>query len=217
MPCCIPAPVRIFLLLMAITVVSCFNQTDKRALSDATNSDSIPKTYADTISELENQSIILNYDSIGELISKIRFDVRTNNLKDYEDGKVPWIRIDSPQIDIQNLIGKDEVVIPETRLTIIIDYPLSINYKFAIASKNGFTRTQLINEISKHYYQLYDEEEKTATIKTVPLKQRKVYNRNQTNGKYGIWGHDIGDLVLDEIHVYKNAAGDIILILQLES
>jgi len=200
-------------------LVSCINQTDKRTVSekDISTADSIPKNYVDTIRELENSSTILNYDSLGALISKVRFDVTTKNLKDYENGKVPWIRIDSPQIDIKNLIGKDEIVIPETKLTIIIDYPLSSNYKFELISKSGFTRTQLINEISKHYYQLYDEEEKTASIKTIPLKERKIYNRNQTNGKYGIWGHDIGDLVLDEIHVYKKSTGEVFLVLQLES
>jgi len=199
--------------------VSCTNRTDKKNVSESTISslDIHQKNYVDTIRQLENQSTILNYDSLGQVISKIRFDVKTNNLEDYENGKIPWIRIDSPQIDIKNLIGKDEVIIPETKLTVIIDYPLSTIYKFGLSSKSGFTRVQLINEISKHYYQLYDEEERTATIKTVPLKDRKIYNRNKTNGKYGIWGHDIGDLVLDEIHVYKNAIGEVFLILQLES
>ncbi len=210
---------KTFLIFIVISLFSCFNQTDKRAVYEKkiSTADSIPKTYIDTIKELENSSTILNYDSLGTLISKVRFDVTTNNLKDYKNGKIPWIRIDSPQIEIQNLIGKDEIVVPETSLTVIIDYPLSSNYKFDIISKSGFTRTQLINEISKHYYQLYNEEEKTASIKTVPRKERKIYNRNQTNGTYRIWGHDIGDLVLDEIHVYKNSSGVVFLILQCES
>lgn len=209
---------QIFLLFAFVTLLSCFDQVDKRYASktDNSNSDSISKNYVDTISELEQQSTILNYDSLGVLISKIRFDVKTDNSEDYKDGIRPSIRIDSPQVEIKNLIGKDEVVIPEKELTVIVDYPLSSNYRFELVSKNGFTRTQLINEISKRYYQLYDEEENTATIKTVPLQQRKIYNRNQTNGKYGIWGHDIGDLVLDEIHVYKNEFGKITLTLQLE-
>ncbi len=210
---------KIFLLSTAIILASCFNQTDKQNSSGATTSipDSITKSYIDTIRELENQSIVLNPDSLGQLISEIRFDVKTNNLQDYADGKVPWIRIDSPQLDVKNLVGKDEVVIPETKLTVIIDYPVSSICKFELNSERGFTRAQLINEISRHYYQLYSEEEKTTTTKTVPLKNRKIYNRNQTNGKYGIWGHDIGDLVLDQIDVYKNASGELILILQIES
>lgn len=208
---------QIFTLLTIIILISCLNQTDKQTVSKPSNSDTIPDTYVETIRELENQSTTFDYDSLGELISIVRFDVKTNNRKDYEDGKVPWIRIDSPQVDIKNLIGKDEVVIHETKVTVIIDYPLSTNYKFELFSKKGFTREQLIKETSNHYYRLYDEEEKTATIKTVTLKDRNIYNRNQTNGTHGIWGHDIGDLVLDEIHVYKKANGEVTLTLQLES
>lgn len=210
---------QIFLLFTTVSLISCFDQVDKQHSSKTanSNSDSIPKTYVDTISELEHQSTILNYDSLGVLISKIRFDVKTDNLEDYKDGIIPSIRIDSPQVEIKNLIGRDEVVIKEKELTVIVDYPLSSNYKFELISKKGFTRAQLINEISNRYYQLYDEEEKTATIKTVPMQQRKILNRNQTNGKYGIWGHDIGDLVLDEIHVFKNEIGKVTLTLQLES
>ena len=44
-----------------------------------------------------------------------------------------------------------------------------------------------------------------------------MYNRNETNGKYGIWGHDIADLVLADILVYKTADGQIILSLEMES
>ena len=29
------------------------------------------------------------------------------------------------------------------------------------------------------------------------LQQGGCLNRNQTNGIYGIWGHDIGDLVIE--------------------
>lgn len=205
---------------MTVVAASCVNQAEKKRITESSSMsswDSAQKNYADSLSQLENQSTSLNYDSLGQIVEKIRFDVKTNNLNDYQDGKIPWIRIDSPQNDIKNLIGKDEIVIPQTSLTIIIDYPLSTSYKFGLVSTGGFTRAQLITEISKHYYQIYDDEERTATVKTVPLNDRKIYNRNRTNGKYGIWGHDIGDLVLDEIHVYKSRTWEIFLILQLES
>lgn len=216
-----PKVKQIFLVLTVINLSGCFNQTGRGNVLQITSliSDSIPKNYDDTLTELENKSMALNYDSLGELISKIRFDIKTKNSKEYKNGIIPSIRIDSPQLDIKNLIEKDKIVIHETKVIVIIDYPLSENYKFKLFSQSGFSRTQLINEITKHYYQLYEEEENTSTIKTIPPKERKglVYNRNKTNGKYGIWGHDISDLVLDEIHVYKNTIGEIFLILQLES
>jgi hypothetical protein len=117
---------------------------------------------------------------------------------------------------MKNLINKKATVIKENNITIIIDYPLSVSYKFELNSQSGFSRDQIVTEISNHYYQLY-EEERTATIKTIPQKQRKFFNGNETDGKYGIWGHDIGDLVLDEISVYKTSTGKIFLTLQLES
>jgi len=206
-------------ILVVITFAYCNNQDNKandyNKLSQS--SDSSTKTYQDSLTQLEQQSAYKSDDSLGEIISTILFNVKTHNLADYNDGKIPWIRIDSPQIDIKNLISKDEVVIPPNKITIIIDYPLSINYEFELTSSIGFTRAQLITEISKHYHKLYDEEEKTATIKTLPLEQRKVYNRNTTNGKYGIWGHDIGDLVLDDIIVHKTSDSKLLLTLEIDS
>ena len=206
-----------FIFLITIFLSGCLNKPEKHTSTFRTNFETPQKTYVDTILELEKLSTLLNYDYLGKLILKIRLAVKDNNLQEFKEGKIPWIRIDSPEVDIKDLIGKDEVVIPEANISVIIDYPLLKNYKFELNSKKGFTRAQLIKEISKQYYRVYDEEEKTATIKTIPLKNRTIYNRNQTNGKYGIWGHDISDLVLDEIHVYKNHKGKVTLTLQLQS
>jgi hypothetical protein len=110
------------------------------------------------------------------------------------------------------------VVITQKKITIIIDYPLTHEYRFNLSSDTGFSKAQLVKELSKHYYQLYAEEEASATIKTIPADQRKTLaNRNQTNGKYGIWGHDIADLMLADILVYRAANGEILLSLNIES
>ncbi len=138
--------------------------------------------------------------------------------KYFPDGYIPWIDIEYPEKEIKNLLDKDKVVIEDSVVTIIIDYPLNIAYRGELKSKNGFTKQQLIRLISAHYHKIYEEEELTASIKTVPIKKRtKMYNRNQTNGKYGIWGHDLADLVLDEILVYRNAEGHLTLSLNMES
>jgi hypothetical protein len=215
----IPLVKQILLISLALIATSCNNQTERNTVieADHTLKDSTTKTYVDSLQQLEEESTILNYDSLGDLTFTIKFEIKTNNFKDYENGKIPWIRIDSPQLNLKDLIRKDEIVIPESRITIIIDYPLTTNYKFDLVSEKGFSRTQLINEISNHYYQLYIDEEKTATIKTIPMQKRKIFNRNQTNGKYGIWGHDIGDLILTKAHVDKRNDGKIFLTLELES
>ena len=99
----------------------------------------------------------------------------------------------------------------------MIDYPFRKEFRFDAESKNGFTRAQLLRDISSAYYKIYKEEEQTATTKTIPAEKRTTtYNRNQTNGIYGIWGHDIADLVLAEILVCKDSSGKIILSLNIE-
>ncbi len=156
-------------------------------------------------------------DSLGGLVTTISFEVKTKNLKDYPDGIIPYASIEKAETDIPGLVNKDMVVIHDTAIQIIIDYPLNNPYTFRLSSASGFTSAMLLKAISKHYYLVYDEEEKTATIKTLPMKKRKMYNRNETNGKYGIWGHDIGDLVLAEAIVYRNEHGQVTLTLEMES
>jgi len=169
------------------------------------------------VEENEKKATEKQYDNYGELISTITFKVKTDN-KDFKDGIIPWASIEKPQQDIPNLIGKDEIVIKQTLIKVIIDYPLTNQYEFTLTSQSGFTRSILLTEISKQYYKVYEEEEESATIKTIQIDKRTtMYNRNQTNGKYGVWGHDIADLVLAEISLYKGSSGKLILILYIES
>jgi hypothetical protein len=52
------------------------------------------------------------------------------------------------------------------------------------------------------------------TGKIVPFEYRKYFgplvNRHETNGKYGIWGHDLSDLCLEGIY-YNKATGTVTL------
>lgn len=155
-------------------------------------------------------------DSLGGLVTTIAFEVKTKELKDYPDGIIPFASIEKANSDIPNLVNRDQVVVHDTAINIIIDYPLTNPYVFHLYSTTGFTPAMLLKAISKHYYILY-EEEKTATIKTLPMEKRKIENRNQTNGKYGVWGHDIRDLMLDEAIVYRNDKGVVTLKLEIDS
>ena len=98
----------------------------------------------------------------------------------------------------------DEVVLPPNKeYTLVIDYPTSVPYKAKIKTgKRGITRLKLADKICKHYGKMYREEDKTAGGD--PGHISGMMNRNQSGGKYGIWGHDIGDLVLVDAVVYKN-------------
>lgn len=152
----------------------------------------------------------------GAPIKEILFEAKTNN-KNLENGIQTGVSIQNFKTESINLVNKDEVVISEKEATIIIDYPLTNAYTFNLRSEKGFTRERLFKEISENYFKLYEEEEKSASVKTQPMEEREMYNRNETNGKYGIWGHDIADLILTDIQVFKNKDGKIILSLGIDS
>lgn len=76
----------------------------------------------------------------------------------------------------------------------------------------------MLQVISKKYHEIYIEEEASATTKTIPVEKREgLINRNETNGKYGIWGHDLSDLDLSSVEVYQNSEKKIYLVLSVES
>lgn len=208
------------LFVLLILLLNC-NDTPKLNISGKVSSakgGSDKSPYQKVIEEKEAASVSKSYHSLGKVIKTIEFKVTTNNRKDFEDGIIPWAQIENPDLDIPNLIDKDEIVIDTNDVTVIIDYPLSNEYRFKINSKKGLTREALLKHISEHYYNIYKEEEETASIKTIPQSKRiGIYNRNETNGKYGIWGHDLADLVLAEIVVHRSTNGDLILSLNVMS
>lgn len=201
---------KYFISILVILFSGC-KQTTKPAIKEEIK-DPVAILRGREKQSLENQTNIE-----GKLISTISFKVKTGNKKDFEDGFIPWASIENALQDIPHLDKKDEVVITDTSIKIIIDYPLTNKYEFTLTSNKGFTRQLLLSEISAHYYKLYEEEENTATIKTIPPDNRTIYNRNETNGKYGIWGHDIADLVLSGAEVYKTASGGVVVLLEIQS
>ena len=177
--------------------------------------------YDAVLSKKESEAVNKKQNNLGTLIATIEFGVQASEdeLEDFEDGIIPWISIENPESEMDRLIDSDEIVIPYSEITIIIDYPLNKPTSFVLTnSKNGFTKKELILEISKKYHEIFTVEEATATIKTIPPDERKkIMNRNETNGNYGIWGHDIGDLDLSSIEVYKSESGKIQIILDVYS
>ena len=179
------------------------------------------ENYDAVLTKKESEAVNKKQNNLGTLLTTIEFGVKASEeeLEDFEDGIIPWISIENPESEIDRLIDSDEIVIPYSEITIIIDYPLNKPTSFVLTnSKNGFTKKELILEISKKYHDIYTVEETTATIKTIPPDERKgIMNRNETNGNYGIWGHDIGDLDLSSIEVFKSESGKIQIILDVYS
>ena len=126
---------------------------------------------------------------------------------DFEDEIIPWISIENPEPEIARLRNANEVVLKKSVAILVIDYPLNDSFGFELkaSSSSGFTRAGLVRTISKIYHEIYNTEEETATIKTIPREERKgIINRNSTNGKYGIWGHDLSDLDLSGLQVLES-------------
>jgi hypothetical protein len=113
----------------------------------------------------------------------------------------PWPNVpsilDFEKKDVrENLIKPNEVVIRDEKITMTITYPLSVEVKLPLEKKGGFTRLDVFKNIYEAYKKIYEEEEKGVGD---PGSYANLYNRRKSEGKYGIWGHYLGDLVIESV------------------
>ena len=130
------------------------------------------------------------------------------------------IHLHDPGPALARLDQPDEIVIPFPHAVLVIDYPLSNPATMEIDAPLplGFTRAALIKAICDEYAHVYDAEEGTAAIKTIPVEERgELRNRNRTDGAYGIWGHDLEDLVLTAARWSRQSDGTVQIELHVES
>jgi hypothetical protein len=106
-----------------------------------------------------------------------------------------WHQDDFDDEEDKELLPPSEIVIASPIINIVIDYPVTNSAEYKHENPGGFTRKLLAELIAGDYQLMYDEEEKTTVIQPGTLAPFLI-NRNQTDGRYGIWGHDIGDLIL---------------------
>lgn len=121
---------------------------------------------------------------------------------------------------LANLRSPEEIVIPFEHAELVIDYPLTTPARIELDAEHpvGFTRAELIKQVAEAYAHVYEAEEDTATRKTVPPSERgTMRNRNRTDGVYGIWGHDLADLVVTAARWSRNAHGVVSIELHVES
>lgn len=110
----------------------------------------------------------------------------------------PYVNLSNPKLDC--IVDGDEVVIDKTLISVIVNYPLRDRFFLPLRTSNakGFTRRELAKGISELYKWIYNVETNTSDV---PEGRHSVYklNRNRTDGYFGIWGHDIGDLDLHTV------------------
>lgn len=133
--------------------------------------------------ESEDDEIDDNFDEDEDMDDETRND-RPDSLKENKESK-------SYQVNFSLGVGleygdsdgqsdsKTKVLSPNETYTLIIDYPLNKAYKKSFKSNsNGTTLGDLVNFISKKYEEVYNNEE-----------------------KYGVWGHDIDQLIIETINI----------------
>jgi len=126
------------------------------------------------------------------------------------EGDHALVRLDKP----------DELVIPFEHAVLVIDFPLTSAATIPISAPLpiGFTRAALVRAICDEYMHVYAAEEGTAAIKPVPLDERgDNKRRNRTDGAYGIWGHDLEDLVVTAARWTREPDGTVKVELNVES
>jgi hypothetical protein len=109
------------------------------------------------------------------LINIITFNVRATRTVG-DDGIIPWINIGRGNEEILNLIDADEIVLPETELSISLDYPLENPVSFILNSEFGFSRKQLLIEIREKYLEISKEEK--FDLSPLDLVSLDVYKTN---------------------------------------
>ena len=115
---------------------------------------------------------------------------------DIEDHWTPHI-IDYADEELRDrIINPDEIIIPDEKITLRITYPLSVELIYEYEQKGGFSRKDLFQRIYEEYKKIYDEEEAQAGD---PGTYERLYNRRESSGPYGIWGHYLDDLSLEFI------------------
>ena len=141
----------------------------------------------------------------GAVLGEISFTVKVTDQKMIKEGLTTsrYIQLADPTEDIANLEDAAAIVLPCRETIVVADYPLAKEFEFKVVSDapTGFTRAEIARKISTLYQEIYAREETSTKTPIIPLEKRKgLSNRNTTNGEYGIWGHDLRDLVLGGIH-----------------
>ncbi len=93
-------------------------------------------------------------------------------------GKVQMSRVFIADFDEANpqcvdgpLVNAGTVVVPDEEATLRIEHPLTRPYEKTIRRGGGFTLVALLAEVKKAYEALYEEEERTASVRTFHLER----------------------------------------------
>jgi hypothetical protein len=147
-----------------------------------------PEVIAIIAAEGAAQNAAIRNERHSRVIRKIYFDIEIEtqglNIHDEETDEFEII-------DIPTDWGS-EIIETLPRLRVLIDYPLTNAYSLDLTHEDGagWTMRQFAIAICEAYEAIYSEEGED------PGHVEGMLNRAKSDGKYGIWGHDLGDLTL---------------------
>lgn len=127
---------------------------------------------------------------------KIKFSVHLQSGLRYKPRDLRSMRYDDGEL----------VMEPSSTLRFIVDYPLTRYRSVEVTHENGspWTQTQFVEEVRKAYAEIYAAEKDPGHIPG-------TLNRSTSDGPYGIWGHDLGDLVLEGAEKKEDGSWELIV------
>jgi len=108
--------------------------------------------------------------------------------------------------NLSRLIDAGHTVLDAAEATLVLSYPLEIMATRLIRPVDGksFTRGELVMLIDETYREVYRLEANSQSSPTPPVQERGcLLNRPESDGTFGIWGHDLDDLGIETIDVYR--------------
>lgn len=90
--------------------------------------------------------------------------------------------------------------LPAGEYSVEYDYPMTTSLRVSYHLTPDTTPDDILKLVAKEYQRIYAEEE--ASTKVTPGTHSVLQgNRNKTDGKYGIYGHVMGDLFVDGLTI----------------
>lgn len=112
-----------------------------------------------------------------------------------EDGYEACPRVaDFPTTTPDMIVGGNPLVTERTTIQINFDYPLSRPVCLEFSNPHGFTCYDFFKAVYDGYSKIYREEDAQEGD---PGMVDGMFNRNSSEGAYGIWGHYMEDLFLE--------------------
>jgi hypothetical protein len=125
---------------------------------------------------------------------------------DGETEPFDWMDLRNVRENFSRLIDAGKVAVEAVEATLILSYPLTIIATRLIRPVDGksFTRGELVTLIDETYREVYRLEANSQSLPTPPVQERgHLLNRPKSDGMFGIWGHDLDDLGIEKIGVYR--------------